>query len=206
MELLPQSELYNTVIVIKAASDGNVWVGTYGQGFLVYDGSSINQYYSDQFQNVNDIEEDSKGNIWLGTDNGLIKWDGKSYSLTTMANGLPDNIVTSLLSDSKGRLWVGTYYGKTASWIDNNGIHQQSLLNGNTACEINDIWEDRKGDIWFATFNSGLIRFDGVVSYAFKKYNGFPEDNVISIGEDYDGNLWFGLYSKGLIKYTLPID
>jgi len=195
-----------TVSVIKVASDGYVWVGTYGQGFLVSDGSSIDQYYYEGFQNVNDIEEDGKGNIWIGSDNGLIKWDGNNFSLLSTSDGLPDNTVTSLLYDSKGRLWIGTYYGKTVSWIDNSGIHQQSLLNGDTYCEINDIWEDRKGDIWFAAYESGLIRFDGVVSHTYKKYNGLPEDDIISIGEDRDGNVWFGLYSKGLIKYSLPID
>ncbi|MCX6254015.1 MAG: hypothetical protein NTV31_05990 [Bacteroidia bacterium] len=195
-----------TVLVIKAASDGTLWLGTYGAGFLVYDGSSINQYYSDLFQNVNDIVEDAKGNMWIGTDNGLIKWDGNNFSFFSMTNGLPDNIVTSLLSDSQGRLWIGTYFGKTVSWIDNSGMHQQSLLNGDTACEINDIWEDRKGDIWFATYESGLIKFDGVVPYSYKKYNGFPENDVLAVGEDNDGNIWFGLYSKGLVKYALPID
>jgi ligand-binding sensor domain-containing protein len=85
-------------------------------------------------------------------------------------------------------------------------MHQLSLFNGDVASEINDIKEDPRGDIWFATYDSGLIRFDGVVSHSYKKYNGFPENDVISIGEDNDGNIWFGLYSKGLVKYAIPID
>lgn len=193
------------VVSIKATKSGIIWIGTSGQGFFKSEGTGYTQYYNSLYKNVNDIEEDSKGNIWLGTDNGLIKWDGKSYSYITKANGLPDNMVTSLRSDSKERLWIGTYFGKTVSWIDKTGMHQLSLLNGNIACEINDIWEDRKGDIWFATYESGLIRFNGVVSRAYKKYNGLPEDDFISIGEDSDGNVWVGLYSKGVIKYTLPI-
>jgi ligand-binding sensor domain-containing protein len=192
------------ITTIKAASDGTVWYGTTNQGFISSNGSTVNQYITNS--GINDIEEDSKGNIWVGTDDGLIKYDGRNFSFITMANGLPDNIITALLSDSKGRLWIGTYFGKKVTWLDDTGMHQLSLLNGDNISEINDIWEDRKGDIWFATYDSGLIRYDGVVSDAFKKYNGFPENDVISIGEDNEGNMWFGLYSKGLVKYTLPID
>jgi ligand-binding sensor domain-containing protein len=195
-----------TVNVIKAASNGTIWVGTRNQGFFISSGSVYTQFYVSQYKNVNDIEEDSKGNIWIATDNGLLKWDGTNFSSLTTANGLPDNIVTALFSDSKNRLWIGTYFGTKVSWIDNNGIHTLSLLNGNMSCEVNDIWEDRKGEIWFATYDSGLIRFDGVLPHTYKKYNGFPENDIISIGEDTDGNIWFGLYSKGLVKYTLSID
>jgi len=196
-----------TVNVIKAVSDGNVWAGTHGQGFLVSDGSTINQYYSDEFQNVNDIEEDVKGNIWIGTDNGLIKWDGNNYSFFSMTNGLPDNDVTALFYDSQKRLWIGTNGGNTVSWIDDEGIiHQLSFINGNLGCYVRDIFEDRKGGIWFATWFDGLIQYDGVIPHSYKEYNGFPENDINSIGEDNDGNIWFGLYSKGLVKYTLPID
>jgi len=50
---------------------------------------------------VNDIEYDSKGNIWIGTDNGLIKWDGSTFSVLDSSDGLPDDIVTAVYSDSR---------------------------------------------------------------------------------------------------------
>jgi len=191
---------------IKVASNGWIWVGTKEQGFYVNNGSGFVKTYSETYKNVNVIEEDAAGNIWLGTDNGLIRWDGSGYSYLTTEENLPNNRVSALLTDSKERLWIGTRGGKTASWIDSRGIHQLSLFTGTDSCFINDIIEDRKGDIWFATYNDGLIRFDGVIPHSIKEANGFPENNIYSIGEDKYGNLWFGLYSRGVARYTLPIN
>jgi ligand-binding sensor domain-containing protein len=195
-----------SINAIKATRNNGVWIGTQNQGFLIVKGTQITQYNNSLFANVYDIEEDSKGNIFLATDNGVIKWDGNNYTLITTSNGLPDNEVTALFNDSKGRLWIGTYYGKTVTWIDSQGTHQLSFFNGGAICEINDIWEDIKGNIWFATYDNGLIRYDGIIPTAYKVYNGFPENDIISVGGNNDGVVWFGLYSKGLVKYTLPLD
>jgi ligand-binding sensor domain-containing protein len=200
----PVTSMY--VTNIKVASNGSIWVGTQGQGFYVNNGSGFTKNFTDQFKNVNVIEEGIQGNIYIGTDNGIIKWDGTNYSYLTTSDGLPNNKVTSMHLDRKDRLWIGTDGGETVSWIDNNGVHQLNLMTGSDSLFVKAIWEDRKGDLWFATFNNGLIRYDGVIPHSLKESNGFRENKVYSIGEDKYGNLWFGLYSKGLAKYTLPID
>ena len=194
------------ITVIKSMKDKTIWIGTKSTGLFIIEGNTITQIDLSLMGWINDLEEDNKGNIWIATDSGLIKFDGNTISVLTTADGLPDDIVTSLHFDSKERLWIGTYFGKTASWMQGRTIMQLSLQNGNSVSEINDIFEDRAGNVWFATWGSGLLRYDGVITQAFKKYNGFPEDDVLSIGEDNSGHLWFGLYSKGLVRYTLPLD
>ena len=193
------------ITCIKTDKYGDLWFGTTNQGFFYFDGSSLTQIYYEVFKTVNDIEADSKGNVWIGTDNGLLKWDGSNFSLITSSDGLPDDIITAIFADSRNRIWIGTYFGKTVSWIDGQTIHQQSLFNGRIV-EINDICEDAAGNIWFATYTSGLVRYDNVVPYTYKKYNGFPEDDVLTATSDKDGNVWFGLYSKGLSRYSLPLN
>jgi ligand-binding sensor domain-containing protein len=198
----PAVTLYFTCF--ETDNDGLLWAGTYGQGFLIFDGEEIGQVYYEAFKDVNDIEMDSKGNVWIATENGLLKYDGTRFSVMSSSDGLPDDIVTALYSDSRNRLWIGTYFGRTVSWIDSQGIHQLSLFNDRIV-EINDICEDAAGNIWFATYTSGLIKYDNAVPYSYKKYNGLPEDDVLSCSKDDDGNVWFGLYSKGLSRYSLPI-
>jgi ligand-binding sensor domain-containing protein len=204
-----------SINTIKVASNGWVWVGTQNQGFYVDDGTGtgFQNLKLPGFENVYTIEEGKYHQstqfkeIWLGTDNGLLRFDYDSIILKySTSNGLPDNDVTSLLFDSKKRLWVGTFGGQTVSWIDDSGLNQLSLMNGNSGTFVRDIFEDRKGNIWFATWWDGLIQFDGVIPHSFKLYNGFVENDVNCIGEDKDGNLWFGLYSKGLVKYSLPLE
>jgi ligand-binding sensor domain-containing protein len=193
------------IIAIKYSTGGDTWVGTDGEGFYVdWGGSGFVHYKYTGYENVNTIEEDSNGNIWLGTNNGLLKYDGDA--LYPMTYNLPSSEVSVLFLDSQNRLWVGTSGGQAVAWISESGnLHQLMLRNG-PSTYVKDIYEDRKGDLWFATWFDGLIKYDGIVPNSYKEYNGFYEDYVNCIMEDNVGNLWFGLWSKGLVRYTIPLD
>jgi len=197
-----------TVTSIKVASDGAIWVGTSDQGFYVNRGLGFVKTYFDLFQNINTIEEDDSGNIWIGTNRGLIKWNGSSFSFLSTYNGsaLPNNKISCIRQDGSKRLWIGTRGGKSVAWADTKGLHNLSLMNGRDSCVINDIFQDRRGNVWFATATDGVVCYDGVLPKSYRINNGLPEDKVKAIGEDKDGNLWFGLESKGVVKYTLPIN
>jgi ligand-binding sensor domain-containing protein len=199
----------NTLIVtaVKVTSKGSIWVGTLNQGVYVNAGSGyVKALTSLDKTIINVIEEDDSGNIWIGTENGLVRWNGSAYIHFLPKDGLPDNRISSVRQDSRKRLWIGTRGGKKVAWLDSKGFHDLSLLNGKDTCIVNDIFEDRRGYIWFATTNDGLICYNGIIPRAYKVNNGLPENTVRSIGEDKDGNLWFGLDSKGVVRYTLPID
>lgn len=60
------------------------------------------------------------GKIWLGTNNGLVKMDSKTfnYQQFTTKNKLPDNFVTDILEEPNGDYWLVTnlgisYYSKS---------------------------------------------------------------------------------------------
>jgi ligand-binding sensor domain-containing protein len=196
------------VTSIKVASDGTIWVGTSDQGFYVNRGTGFVKTFIDLWQNINTIEEDKSGNIWIGTNHGIIKWNGSSFSFISEISGvnLPSNKVSCLRQDANKRLWVGTRGGKNVAWIDTEGLHNLSLLNGRDSTTINDIFQDRRGNIWFATANDGVVCFNGIVPKSYRVIDGLPEDKVSTIGEDKDGNIWFGFESKGVVKYTLPLN
>jgi ligand-binding sensor domain-containing protein len=199
----------NTIIVtaVKVASDGSVWIGTSNQGVFVNRGSGYVKTMADLEKTIiNVIEEDHSGNLWIGTENGLVRWNGSSAVWFLPVDGLPNNRISAIRHDSKMRLWIGTRAGKNVAWIDDKGIHDLSLLTGRDTCMVNDIFEDRRGNIWFATTNDGLICYDGIMPRAYKINNGLPENTIRCIGEDESGNLWFGLESKGVARYTLPLD
>jgi ligand-binding sensor domain-containing protein len=111
-----------------------------------------------------------------------------------------------MFHDRESRLWVGTRNGKHVAWIDSKGVHPLSLLNGRDSVTVNDIFEDRSGNIWFAVTPGGLIKYNGVVPRVIHPAEWFAGDQVNAIGEDKQGNLWFGLASRGAVKYTLPVN
>ena len=214
VSVLSETDTWNSyldpviITAVKVASDGSVWIGTANQGFYVNTGSGFVNTYSDLYKTVNVIEEDASGNIWLGTDYGLIRWNGSAYSYISTLNGLPANKISALHRDRQNRLWVGTRGGKTVSWFDSNGLHQLPLLSSKDSCLVNDIFQDRRGDVWIATTADGLIKYDGIISRTYRAAanNKLPENTILSIGEDKYGSLWFGLASKGVVRYTLPIN
>jgi ligand-binding sensor domain-containing protein len=190
----------------KVTSNGWVWLGTQTQGFYYDRGSGYEQVKLTNHSNIRTIEEDSERIVWLGTENGLLRWDGGSTTVITTSDGLHNNDITSVFSDRKNRLWIGASSGTRVTCIQDGELSQVSLMNSTPETIIRDIHEDRRGDIWFATHNGGLVRFDGVISHSYKISGGFYENDINCIGEDSDGNIWFGLRSKGLVKYTLPLN
>ena len=201
---------YMIINSIIADSRGNYWIGTEDEGYYFYNGTNFYHYLSGY--DVNAIAEDKTGNIWFGTDHGLFKYNGTHLNTSTTpvlntSNGLTSNSISSLYPDNNGRLWIGYFASKTASWVDNNGVNQLNLMDGEEITTIWDIQEDKKGDIWFATGGSGLIRYDGVIAHSYKEYNTtLIDDDIYCICQDPEGNLWLGTSSKGVIKYTLPLE
>ncbi len=63
-----------------------------------------------------------------------------------------------------------------------------------------EIWEDKKGNLWFGTLAKGVARYDGNSLTYFSTKDGLCENAVVSIAEDQAGNIWFGTRA-GLSKY-----
>lgn len=61
------------------------------------------------------FSRDKDGFLWIGTDSGLLRFDGNNYDIytpdPTSENSISDNRILDLLSDSSGRLWVATANG-----------------------------------------------------------------------------------------------
>jgi ligand-binding sensor domain-containing protein/serine phosphatase RsbU (regulator of sigma subunit) len=143
--------------------------------------------------------QDKAGNLWLGTNGGVCRYDGKSFTSYTEKEGLSNNCVISILEDKTGNLWVGTdgggvcrYDGKTFT----NFTEKEGLSN-------NVVWsilEDKTGNLWFGT-DGGVCRYDGKSFTNFKEKEGLSNIVVSSILEDKTGNLWFGTNGGGVCRY-----
>lgn len=63
-----------------------------------------------------------------------------------------------------------------------------------------NIFEDKKGNLWFGTIEKGVALYDGKSLTYFSTKDGLCGNTVTGIVEDRAGNMWFGTHS-GLSRY-----
>jgi ligand-binding sensor domain-containing protein len=73
------------------------------------------------------VFQDSKGYIWVGSDVGVSRFDGQTFTNYNTAHGMPDNEVFSIYEDKGGRLWFATLTGKPCFYY-NDSIYSENNL------------------------------------------------------------------------------
>src|SRR5216683_2132273 len=142
----------------------------------------------------NAIAQTTDGYLWIGTQGGLLRFDGVRFVPWAPPDGqyLPSSNVTSLLGARDGSLWIGME-GGLSRW-DKRDL--TSYLIGPT--RINSIIEDRNGTVWFVRSRGsaeagGLCQIIGTGMRCYGKADGLPGSNVATaLVEDGLGNLWTG--------------
>lgn len=120
------------VTALAIDGQGSLWMGTYGNGVIRFDGHAWQQYQPltkkknpgpdgkqvcEQRLNkwewshlVNTMVTDMTGAVWIGTEFGLLRTEEDRLVLQDVEN-IPDRVITSLMVDSYGIVWVGTDLG-----------------------------------------------------------------------------------------------
>jgi len=159
-------------------SKGNLWFGSIGSGVYCYDGISFTNFtIGDGLPDnrVSCIYEDKAGNIWFGTENGVGRYDGKSFRNYSL-NGL----VNAIIEDKTGKFWFATtgntfvYDGKAFTVFTHDGKPFKN---------VRSIIEDKKGNTWLGG-PDGLWRYEG------RTFTNFTQKSVSDIIEDKKGNIW----------------
>lgn len=58
------------------------------------------------------VTSDKNGFIWMSSENGVFRFDGKTFKNYTLKDGLCDNEILKVFVDSKNRIWCSGYNGK----------------------------------------------------------------------------------------------
>ncbi len=143
--------------------------------------------------------EDKNGNLWFGTDGGVSKYDGKSFTHITEKEGLSRNNVFCIMEDKSGALWFGTELGGVSKYDGKNFTHytqKEGLTNG----WVLDMAQDKSGNLWFGT-GDGLYKYDGKNFTRYTVKEGLSSNYIRSLLEDQNGDLWFATGETGVTKY-----
>jgi ligand-binding sensor domain-containing protein/signal transduction histidine kinase len=180
-----------------------------GRGFALDPAKSVFQFNCQNWtrQNglsvdkINAITQTGDGYIWLGTQNGLIRFDGNEFKMIPI--DLPQaqgQDVESLGRSRAGGIWFainnggfGSYDGQTFTAIDDARWSRPDL-------SATTIMEARDGALWTG-MNSGLGRW-----VKGKPEGSFLDEtttgHIMSLCEDPAGRIWLGTAEHGLYYWA----
>ena len=162
------------------------------------------------------ILQDSKGYIWFGTEDGLNKFDGYSFTIYKNdpedPNSLSSNWVQTMLEDDSGILWLGTRDGGLNRYDRNLDQFTQYRNDPKDPTSLRDdaittLYQDQEGILWIGTVSGGLEKFDPQTG-SFIHYQHEPDDtdslsdnSILYIYQTEDGVLWVGTNGGGLNRF-----
>jgi len=221
-----------------------IWIGTLGSGLDKFDPATntFTHYRHDpkdasslSSDTVASILEDHLGNLWIGTYGGLDMFDKKTGKFIHFRNDVNDpsslshNGVFKIFEDKKGDLWVGCFPvvernvpgigglnrldRKTGKFIRylHDPLNPKSIPDN----RIYDLYEDREGNFWIASFGGPFFKMDRNTGeftryYPDPLHSGILSQTPISekifsfvsfITEDATGALWIGIGGSGMNRY-----
>src|SRR5436190_23368220 len=149
-----------------------------------------------------DILQDRKGYMWFGTQSGLLKYDGYSFT-TFLADPFNKNSLSSysniLCEDRDGNIWVGgdglsKYYPHTAKFTTwrHEDKNKYSLLSDDIRCLITD----KQDKLWIAT-DKGLCFCEAASGKFINLADIISPDTLCNqdiryLLVDHDGLMWIG--------------
>jgi len=198
---------------ITVDGKGRVWFGTYS-GLTVMDGEEFTYY--DLLTDEERAEEDSPRsvrallfdgtNVWVGAYGALIRFD-ENDEITIWNEELPGVLslfspsANALALDPEGNLLVGLgtqLYRYDAAKDTFNEVYEAES-------DVYYILPTQSGEIWLATYSTGIALYDGEEWTTFTTADGLSSNSFYgrqSILIDAAGTVWFAPSDGGLTRFV----
>ena len=159
---------------------------------------------------VHDLIQDRQGFIWVAGNNGLFKYDGKTFTpfLAALKDtiGLRDNKINVVRQTRDDKIWIGTSKGLHLLVRDSVSYIRMHKDPSGDQEHVLDIFEDSKGNLWISTYGGLFLKEKDrdLIQFIPEIENAVLSEEVIwNVMEDNSGKIWISTDNG---PYTLVRD
>ncbi len=153
---------------------------------------------------VNTIGQTADGYLWIGTDKGLIRFDGFNFKFVSFTSDATASKVPilQLLVDAAGTLWLRPQGTDVLRQLD--GKFENVTYGAETrTSQITAVSKDSNGGVLLSDIVNGTFRFKGDQIQKLAAPAVLPGSSpIISMAETAEGKIWMGTLGAGLFLFS----
>jgi len=173
----------SAVVALAETSDGKIWRATADHGYsYLFNGHIFQVERGTIGGRTTCLLPLNDGEMWIGTDKGVLRWDGTKLTQLGIPAALRRADVHALLRGRDSNIWIGTTNGLFR-------VNKGGLSHDADSGTIEALFEDREGNIWAGKSGSiERLRESLFVTYPVAADR---SDSSGPIYIDEDGRAWF---------------
>jgi ligand-binding sensor domain-containing protein len=190
------AELPKLIISVAETADGTIWLGSKDSGlFYLSAGRVYGMTNGLTDRKVNAILPAANHELWIGTDDGVMRWNGSEFSRPDASPPLDHVQVLVMVRDHESNIWVGTSAG--LSRVNARGVSSLEQSDRRPTGPVTALFEDREGNLWVGT-TQGIERLRNSMFTTYFGAGALPSQNNGPIFADSDNRTWFAPLDGGL--------
>lgn len=196
------------VTSVVSDSNGNLWIGTDGEGLYMMDEEGSLKHYSSENSalsnnSIMSLAVDKRGTLWIATYlEGLISWNpGRGFRKFKDSTNLNTEQISCLAySESDDLLYIGTYgQGLAIASLPREKVEHRFAQDNNKW--ISSLYMERSGLVWVGTYNGPMCYDNRAKSLIEYDVDESLSTRILSFHESSDGDIWIGT-GEGLVSFN----
>jgi len=188
------AEPNSAVFSLAETDDGKLWLGTEDKGLFYSLNRKVESIATGKTnRKINCMLALPNHELWIGTDQGMLRWNGTSITTSGIPAALRQIRILSMVKDRDANIWVGT--ATSLARVNANGVSIEPRYSKNNG-GVTALFEDREGNLWVGSAEGiDRLRDSSFITYAPAR---LQSESSGPVYVDEDGRTWFAPFAGGL--------